>query len=277
MLEQTRRGLAVAGASAKVLAQHPKLLALPILGLTASLVAVSFFGVGMSLGEAAHSNGIFFALGYIGVVAALGSIGAFFNAALVLCVLDGFAGREVSLRRGLAGAVSRLPQLFAWVLFSTVVGFALSTVQGLLRKLGFLGAIFGSALSMSWSVITFFVIPVLVAEDVGPIAAFERSKDLVKRNWGKAVGVETGFVLLFLLALVPIFFLIWFVNADSSAAHMPKLVLGGGAALVYFLALLAVLSTLSGVFRASLYVYATTGKVPLAVEPDLLEKAFRKG
>jgi hypothetical protein len=34
---------------------------------------------------------------------------------------------------------------------------------------------------------------------------------------------------------------------------------------------------LSGVFRASLYIYATTRKVPLAVEPDLLEKAFRKG
>jgi hypothetical protein len=87
MLEQTRRGLAVAGASAKVLAQHPRLLILPLLGAVTSLTVAVAMGGTMSFGQHAHFSGLFFALGYIGLIAAIGFLGAFFNAALVICVL----------------------------------------------------------------------------------------------------------------------------------------------------------------------------------------------
>lgn len=276
MLEQTRRGLAVAGASAKVLAKHPKLLVLPLLSTFATLTTAALIGGTMSFGEHAHFNGVFFALGFIGLLAAIAFLGAFFNAALVVCVLDSFAGREVSLRHGLAGAAARSPQLFAWTLFSSVVGVLLSTVQGMLRRLGLLGAVLGGALSMSWSIVTYFVVPILVVENVGPWDAFERSKDMVKRNWGKAIAVQSGLAVLFMLTLLPVFFLIWFVNADVSAAHQQKILFGIGGSVAYFFALLAVFGALGGIFRASLYVYASTGQVPLAVEPAVLQNALRK-
>jgi hypothetical protein len=149
-------------------------------------------------------------------------------------------------------------------------------MQGILRRLGLLGAIFGSTLTVGWNVITYFAVPILVVENVGPMEAFERSKDLVKRNWGKAIGVQTGLFVLFVLAAVPMFVLIWFINADVSTTHAQKVLLGVGGVVVYFFAITAAFATLGGVFRAALYLYATTGQVPLAVEPAMLENALRK-
>ena len=117
----------------------------------------------------------------------------FFNAALVFCAMQAFAGGTPSLRAGLSTAAGRLPQILGWTLVAATVGVLLNALQNTLRdRLGFLGALLGGLLEFSWAVTTFFVVPVLVVDGLGPIAALKRSAAILKRTWGESLGGEGG-------------------------------------------------------------------------------------
>src|SRR5206468_30808 len=70
-----------------------------------------------------------------------------------------------------------------------------------------IGALVAGLLGMAWNVMTFFVLPVLVVEGVGPFAAVKRSCAVLKAAWGEALVANFGTGLLMflftLVALVP--------------------------------------------------------------------------
>lgn len=195
----------------------------------------------------------------------------------MFCALEAFAGKTPSLRSGLATAVGRLPQILAWAFVAATVGLVLNALQNALKdRLGFLGALLGGLLELAWAVVTYFVVPVLVVDGVGPIEAVKRSSAILKRTWGESVGGEGGLGIISFLLLLPAFLLIAFAAASGSA--------GGGAGLIvivpivvlYVVVLSVVFTALGTIFRTGAYIYATTGKAPSSMDPALLQGAFRK-
>src|SRR5215470_5060408 len=220
MLKSLKRGWAITKASWAVLKRHPKLIVLPVLS-AAAFVAVlvllaliagatntdSFYrlAAGVEHGEAAVYP-LFFA-GYFACFFA----GIFFNAALVFCALQGFAGQEPSLRMGLATALGRLPQIFMWAFVASTVGLLLQALKDFLEhKLGFLGSLLGWAGGTAWAALTYFVVPVLVVDGTGPIEAVKRSSAILRQKWGEAAGGESGFGLIFFALAVPALLLVVF-------------------------------------------------------------------
>ncbi|HEY4942939.1 MAG TPA: DUF6159 family protein [Rhizomicrobium sp.] len=265
MFERTRRGLTVFRSSLLVLRAHPRLILLPVLS-TASLVAAALLIFGsMSLGQDSRLAWLFVAIGWFGFLLAATFIAVFFNAALISCVLDAFAGRPVSLRAGLMSSVARLSPILQWAIYASTVGFAISFAQGLLRRFGILGALAGSAVSLSWSVATFFVVPILVAEGLQPRQAVARSTEIVKGRWGEAVGPAVGIGILGLLAFIPPILLLAYVNASDQlqVAHDRPLVMVGIVSAIYLAAVLGVISALSTVYRTAMYFSAKTGQSTL--------------
>jgi hypothetical protein len=144
MFERIVRGWRIMKASGGVLARHPKLVVFPLLSLVAlaGLVAAIVIPVAASP-QLAATEEIFDSvradepLLYIALFAlyfVLTLIVVFFNAALVFCALESFAGRKPSLRGGLSAAVGRLPQILAWTFVSTTVGLLLNALQGILDR-----------------------------------------------------------------------------------------------------------------------------------------------
>src|SRR5206468_4089381 len=89
----------------------------------------------------------------------------FCNSALVSCALMRFNGQETSIGAGFQAAFARLPQILAWSLVSATVGVLLKVIESAHEKVGeFISAILGTA----WTVLTYFVVPVLVVEKLGP-------------------------------------------------------------------------------------------------------------
>src|SRR5262245_20188435 len=164
----------------------------------------------------------------------------FFNSALISCALMRFNGQESTLGDGLRAASARLPQILAWAAVAATVGVILKAIENSNRRVGyFISAILGTA----WTVMTFFVVPVLVVEKTGPFAAIGRSLSLLKKTWGEAlVGhIGLGFfkfliVLPGFLILVVGFFLV------SSAPPVGLVVIGLGV--LYLLGAAAVGATL---------------------------------
>jgi len=196
----------------------------------------------------------------------------FCNAALISCALIRFNGGEPSIADGLSAAASRLPQILAWSLVSATVGCLLKVVENAHEKAGqFISSLLGTA----WAIMTYFVVPVLVVENVGPFEAIQRSMSILKKTWGEALVGKVGLgFFLFLLALPGGVFLGLGVLAFSGALQWVGACLVA-LAVVYLLLYAAVSSAIQGIFVGALYQFASHGSVPEGFDPQCMEHAFR--
>jgi hypothetical protein len=195
----------------------------------------------------------------------------FCNSALISCALMRFNGQEPRLSDGFRMAMSRLPQIFAWALVSATVGVLLKLVENAHEKVGYYVSL---VLGAAWSVMTFFVVPVLVVEKTGPFQAVGRSVSLLKRAWGEALVGRLGIGFVMFLFAIPIFFM--FVGAfvlmvkGSMTAGVILLV----AAIVAALLHTAVSSALSTILLAALYQYAADERVADGFDREQFTGAF---
>jgi Family of unknown function (DUF6159) len=293
MAGRLSRGWSMAKASFAVLKQYPKLAVLPAMSGAIFLVVVGLIVASLmpQLSTAYGTTGsIWRRLGEVGDIwlfvalfAALfvmTAVAIFFNVALIYCALRAHAGEQPSIRGGLSAAVGLLPQILSWALVATTVGVLLNMLQEAIQNyLGFLGKFLGGLLELSWAVIAYFVVPVLVTEKVGPITAIKRSSAILRAKWGESLAGEARIGLLGMLAVM-VSALIFFGGLALVLSSGVKALVGVGAvlmalAVVAGVASMVVVQTLSTIFQSGVYLYATTGQVPATLDRDLLDSAFQ--
>jgi hypothetical protein len=280
MFERISNSFALARSSWHVLRTDKKLVLFPLIsGLAALLVLASFaipIGVLAAKGHIQLDDGkppvwvypVAFAYYFCSYFVII-----FCNSALVSCAVMRFNGQEPTLGDGFRAAGARLPQIFAWALVSATVGLLLKLIENVHEKVGeFVSAILGTA----WTVITYFVVPVLVVEKLGPFAAIRRSLALLRKAWGEALVGGIGLGLFKLLLALP-GILLFFGGIALLVADAP-LALGLGligVGLVYLLGFLAVAAALDTIFLSALYQYAAFEQVPGGFDAACLEGAFK--
>jgi hypothetical protein len=188
--------------------------------------------------------------------------------------MQAFAGSTPSLRKGISTAAGRLPQILGWTLVAATVGVLLNALQNTLRnRLGFLGAMLGGLLEFGWAVTTYFVVPVVVVDGLGPIAAVKRSAEILKRTWGESLGGEGGLGVIAFAASLPAFVAIALAGASGGSGESVAVIV---IAVLYLIAVSIVFATLGAIFRTGAYIYATTGTAPSTMDPQLLQASFHK-
>jgi hypothetical protein len=295
MAGRLSRGWSMAKASFAVLKKHPKLLVLPAMSGAIFLVVIglilaslmpqlgAFNGARSSiwqvLGDAQAGN-IWFYISAFAVLYVMTTVAIFFNAALIHCALRAHSGEEPSIRGGLSAAAGLLPQILGWALVATTVGILLNMLQDAIQNyLGFLGKLLGGLLEFSWVVITFFVVPVLVTEKVGPITAIKRSSAILRAKWGESLAGEARIGLISMLFVI-LSTLIFFGGLALALSSGLKAMVALGAILMALgvvggITSMVIVQTLSTIFQSGVYLYATTGKVPPTLDRDVLESAFQ--
>jgi hypothetical protein len=290
MFDWVTRGFSMVGASWRVLKDYPKLAVFPVfsgialIGVSAVLAIPA--GLGAAVGvELNLSDNTMQSLGLVALFVwyfLCTFVIVFCNAALIACALQSFEGKTPTIGSGFAAAGKRLPQILGWSLIAATVGVILQTIQSVLsEKLGFIGELIAGIFSGVWGVVTYFVVPVLVTEGVGPIKAVKRSSSVLRRTWGESLAGSTGLGLvsfLFALPLVAVFFGIAALTnngGSSSGGAQAAMVALGAIAVVYLLALIVVFTALGSIFRAAVYVYATTGATPNHMDAALLQSSFK--
>ncbi|HLZ89652.1 MAG TPA: DUF6159 family protein [Puia sp.] len=123
----------------------------------------------------------------------------FFNTALIHCTHLYFNGEKPTIRDGLQFSLSRIGVLLSWAAFAATVGTALRILQD---NLGSIGKFITGLIGIVWSVATFFVVPVIAYENLGPIAAFKRSASLMKEKWGESLAASFSFGLIQFLGII---------------------------------------------------------------------------
>jgi hypothetical protein len=192
------------------------------------------------------------------------AITIFFNSALIAAALERLRGGDPSVRSGLRAASAHLPQILAWAAISTVVTLLLNALRERGGIGGRIAAWIGGA---AWGFATFFVIPVLVSEGIGPIEAIRRSSGLFTRTWGRQAVSSFGFGIIYLVAILgaalvsAVFFAINPVLGIAIAVPLVALAFG-------------TVQALEGIFKAALYEFAKGG-APVDFNESTLRSAYR--
>jgi hypothetical protein len=274
----------LAKSSWHVLVQDKKLLIFPVLsGLACLLVLISFLapivGIAIAIGpdrmfdkdnpqQTWWAYPVLFAYYFCNYFVVV-----FCNSALVSCAMMHFHGERPTLRDGLRAAWARLPQIVLWSLVAATVGVLLRAIESTNRRVGELVA---ALLGTAWTVMTYFVVPVIVMEKANPFQAIGRSLGILRKTWGEALVGNLGLGLFKFLLALPLLLLI-LAGVALCAAGGP--LIGAGAAVlllaaVYFLVYLAVVSALGTIYLSALYQYAAFDAVPAGFDADAMRQAF---
>src|SRR5581483_10161834 len=263
MFERIARGWSLTKASFKVLSLDKEMVALPLLAGVLQIIAVVALGLGawgLGLFSGADGGGLGLA-GYLAIFA-IYAIVIFFNAAVIEMATIRFNGGDPVLKDGLRKSWSRIGRILQWAVVAATVGIIFRILRDQAKD-NILARILVSFLEFGWNVAVFFVVPVLVFQDVGPFDAIKGSMGLMKRSWGESLtGVATTGIIFFflgLLGLVP-----FFLGVLAMGASVVLGVAFIAVAVVYWIVLSAVNSAVDGILVAGLYKWANEGTLPQA-------------
>jgi hypothetical protein len=276
-MERIRRSWRLTKASWAVLQADRELLVFPLLSFLALVVVLltfivpAWFVFGFTDPRTGDYNIATIAFGFVFYVVAY-SVMFFFNTALVGAAMIRLGGGDPTVADGFRVARSKLPAIIGYAIIAATVGMILRFIS---ERAGFIGQIIIGFLGFGWSLLTFLVVPVLAAEDIGPIDAVRRSGALVRKTWGEqligggGIGLVFGFIALGVITLGV------FVTMALSTVSVALAVVGIVVVVLAVGAISLVGAALGGIYTASLYRYATTGE-PGAFDADAMTAAFNQ-
>ncbi|MBK6930886.1 MAG: hypothetical protein IPH12_08405 [Saprospirales bacterium] len=257
--------------SLEIINKEKTLLLFPIFSTTSLvLILASFFGGTFYFaGDEIESlldrdqNGNILAYGLIFLYYLVNFfIIVFFNIALIHCAIKVLNDEPTDLSDGLSFAFSRIGKIFAWSVLSATVG----TLMQALQNTGKIGQIIAGLFGIAWSILTFFVVPVLAYEDRGVLESVKESGRLMKEKWGESLAANVSFGVLHLLgflAAILLFVLLASINIILA------IIVSVGIVLVVS----TVVSAARTVFVAAVYNHVT-GKPVGNFDGDMLDSVF---
>ena len=252
-------GFGMARRSGRVLRAHPKLLVFPLIGgISGIAFLVTLFG-SLFLADSLLDGGavVYVALFLAYVVSTF--IASFFTAGLVAATRTVFEGGEPSIRGALATAWERKLPIFIWSLIAATVGVLIRMIES---QDNFVAQIIAGIFAVAWSVMTYFVVPVIIFRNPSPGEMLKESGRTFKDTWGESLGAMGAIdIVTVLLAIVgaALGALTFVVTTGLGAVQLLATILVGATAII--LALL-VGKALSGIAKTALYVYTTEDTAP---------------
>jgi Family of unknown function (DUF6159) len=272
------RGWQMTKQSWAVVRADRSLLVFPVVAAGAGIAtSIVFFGAGAGIVAASKDDWLAVPFVVAGLYV-LVAIGIFCSVALSACASRALEGHDTTIAEGLGAARSRLDVILAWAGVQLVVGALISALQALLRQGAgaVVGALVGGLANLAWTVATFFVVPGIALEGLGPRAALTRSTHVIRERWGEGVsGTAAIGAIVFFAGILPGGLLIAIgVGVSSGSAALAVVLIVLGAVIIGVAALLQ--TTIMAVFKVALFRFATEDRVLGEFERAQLETAFRR-
>lgn len=279
-----QRSLDIAKTSFKIVKEEKELIIFPILSIIFSsvfllIIAIPFLLTSFLNSSSSSGFSLIHIIMLFIIYFGLAVIATFFNFCVVYTAAEKFSNNEARFRKTISFAFTKIPQIIKWALLSATVGVLLAVIKGFARKAKGVGSIalsfFGWILSVSWSIATIFVIPIMVYKNLGPISAVRESISTLKKTWGEKIIGTIGIglisfivilieILIALIITIPLFFL--------------SVTIGVISAVIFLLIIIStfILFGIAGqIYDTALYVYAETGIVVSDYNEEDLKGAFK--
>jgi hypothetical protein len=265
-MERISRSFDIMILSYRVLVRDKELLVLPLVSMTVTAVTIAsfVFGLGVTRSEL-RTGGPAMYLPLLLLYVVIYTVGIFSQAAVVAGATERMRGGDPTLRSALAAAGRRIGPIIGWAILAATVGTVIRAIQDRAGMFGKLVAFVGGT---AWSLAAFFIVPVLVFEDLSIRESLRRSARLFKDVWGESLAGGVTLGLANLVVTIPL----------AVVALLIAVVVGKTAGIGVFIAgmivLTIVFAALQGIYLATLYRYATEGWVPAGFDGELLRQAY---
>lgn len=209
----------------------------------------------------------------------LALIATFFNVCVVYTTKIRFEGGNATFGESMQFAFSKIGLIVQWSLVSATVGLILRILDNLASRLGKGGQIVAqiiiALIGMTWSIVTIFVVPVLVFEGLGPIPAIKRSTQVIKKTWGESLIRSIG------LGLIQLLIFVMIIGATIGLGYLLNsayefvgvlIAIGIGVVLLFITGL--IFSVANMVYNTALYVYASNNLIANGFDEDVVRSAF---
>jgi hypothetical protein len=276
-------GRALFKSAMTALGQDKKIILAPVFG---GLITMAIF-VTLSIGMVAtiwfnqvESNDVIaiaFAV-VIGLSAAF--IHVFTQATVMAAANQRFEGQNPTIGTGFAQAKTQAGNLSKFALLEATVGTVLRAVRENLQGIGNFVSFIGG---LAWAVSSYFALPVILFEGLGPIASVKRSVAIIKEKWGSALRLNLFAGVAFLLVWLAVFggfiasMAALVLQSESNFENLPMLIAsisGLVGSIVLLIAVAFVQQTVMSYACVALYRYAVGKPVP-GFDPQLMQAAFR--
>lgn len=248
--DRLSNGWKIAMNSFRILGENKQLIIFPILsGISLALVIGSFItGLlatnGWNFDNIEEQGTVVNYLIMFGFYIVNYFIIVFFNMALVHCTRLYFRGEEVTVAKGLQFSLGRVGAIFSWAVFAGIVGTLLRAIQD---NSGAVGKIVTAIIGIVWSVATFFVVPIIAYENLGPLQAFKRSSELMRNKWGESLAGNFSFGLVQFLGILVVGGILFLLG---SLAHP---VVGVALGVMGAFLVMAIISAAQTIFVSAVY------------------------
>ena len=182
-LGRLKTGWTLTKDSIGVIRDHPKLLVFPLLAGISSVVFLVLLFVPLVLAEAVGGGLKYVVL--FGLYFVTTFVSTYFSAALCHAANEAFHGRDPDLRESMRAVSGSLGPIVVWSLISATVSVVFRILENSDNPLA---TVLRSLFAVGWAILTFFIVPVLVFEDVTATSMFERSGETFKNTWGETLG-----------------------------------------------------------------------------------------
>jgi len=271
------RGFSLTVASIRIAMKEPWMFVLPI--ISGVLLVALFIGLLFTTlvttavsGMSGNSSGLVFMAGVF-ILYFAGYFLFYFSSAMVIFgAKERFEGRDPTINQAFSASVGAIPKLALLAIIGGIIGLISNALS---RKdsrgnVNIVGQILAAIIGVSWTVISYFSLPVILTENLGVTDSFKRSMSLVQKSWGEGIVATMSLSFLTLPGIIIAFAGLFLFGA--SGAGLALAIIGA----LCFLAGYIISMPVKAIVSQALYVYATTGTVPTGFEADHLANFYQK-
>ena len=269
--------------SLHILQQDKEIVFFPILSSVILMVVGILFSVGLFATGVFEAEGenteitnqtLFYGVLFIYYIISY-FILTYFRVGLTAVVYERINGRDINFKEGMNRAKQIAGKIFVWSIITATVGIVLRIISD---KSRLLGKITASLLGAAWGIVTVFIAPTLLLDNVSVWQSIKNSGSVFKKTWGETLIMNISFSLVTLIAFFGTIVLFGVLALTSASLGLGAIVLIIiFILLVFALIAISVISTsLSEIFKVALYSYARFGIVAEGFSPELIIGAVKE-
>lgn len=187
----------------------------------------------------------------------------YLETAFTAIVLKRLSKSHASIFYGFSIANKRALSLLKWTLMANTIGLLAKVLEGpqnLVEKL------LGYSTTFYWSIASYFVLPIFIMDNVGPLRAMQQSTEAVGHGWKNTISVKVLITIVFVFVLLIM----------SEFIGQPNMLHIVTLAAPFFLILYILGAALEATIVSALFINVVQQKEPKHFDTSVLGRAFIK-
>lgn len=199
----------------------------------------------------------------------------YFQVGLTSVVYERINGGSIDFKEGMNRAANISGKIFVWSLLAGTVGILLKIISDRSKWLGKLAA---GLLGSAWNIVTMFIAPTLLLDNVSVWQSVKNSGTVFKKTWGETLIINISFGLVTFVIVFGTFVLFGALAATSLFLGLGviSLIVLGILFVVTLVALSIISTSLSEIFKVALYSYARFGIIAEGFSPEFIIGAVKE-